>query len=106
MQKLKKLGVFSFAKLQAVMGAIIGLVLGIIYSFGGLIIDALVTLGWITSDETPGLSYGTVLAFGALVGMPIFFTVAGFLLGLLEAILYNLYAKWFGGLRIDFEQEV
>jgi hypothetical protein len=102
MEKKIKIGVLSFAKLLAVMGALIGLACGILYSFGGLIIDALVTLGWITSAETPGLSYGTVLAFGALIGMPVIFAVAGFFLGIVEAILYNITAKWFGGLRLDF----
>jgi hypothetical protein len=103
MEKIKKLGVFSLAKFQAVLGALIGLVLGILYAFGGLIIDTLVTIGWMTTNETPGLSYGTVLAFGALVGMPIIFSVAGFLLEFIEAVLYNFTAKWFGGLGLDIE---
>ncbi|MFQ5677381.1 MAG: hypothetical protein ACE5G1_15945, partial [bacterium] len=79
--------------------ALIGLILGILYSFGGLIIDALVSMGWITSAETPGLSFGTVLAFGALIGMPIIFATFGFIVGLIEAFLYNLFARWFGGIK-------
>lgn len=94
---------FSFAKFQAFLGALIGLICGILYSFGGLIIDALVTMGWMTSTETPGLSYGSVLAFGALIGMPIIFSIAGYLLGIAEAILYNFSTKWFNGLKLDFE---
>jgi len=102
-KRIKKIGKLSFAKFQAFLAALIGLVCGILYSFGGLIIDTLVTLGWITSTETPGLSYGTVLAFGALIGMPIIFAIVGFISGIVTAILYNFYAKWFGGVRIDFE---
>ena len=104
MEKIKKIGVFSFAKFQALVGALIGLICGILYSFGGLIIDVLVSGGLLSSAamETPGLSYGTVLAFGALVGMPVIFATAGFLLGLVEAILHNLFARWFGGIKIDF----
>ena len=68
-------------------GALIGLVLGIIYSVGGLIVDASVTLGWITSAETPGLSWGTVLAFGALIGMPIIFAIPGVVLGAIAALV-------------------
>jgi len=104
MKKIKKIRVLSLAKFQAVLGAVIGLILGILYSFGGLIIDALVSIGWITSQETPGLSIGTVLAFGALIGMPIIFAVLGFIVGLIEALLYNLFAGWFGGIEINFEQ--
>jgi len=105
MKKIKKIGVFSFAKFQALLGALIGFVCGILYSFGGLIIDVLVSSDLLTSAamETPGLSYGNVLAFGSLIGMPIIFTIAGFLLGLVEAVLYNLFARWFGGIKLDFE---
>jgi hypothetical protein len=45
-----------------------------------------------------------VLAFGALIGMPIIFATFGFIVGLIEAFLYNLFARWFGGIEIDFEQ--
>ena len=105
MEKLRKLRVFSFVKFHAVMGTLIGLLCGILYSFGGLIIDVLVSRGWVTSQETPGLSYGTLLAFGALIGMPIIGATLGFLLGLIEAILYNVFAKWLGGIKLDFEQK-
>jgi len=105
MEISNRIRVFSFAKFQTVLGALIGLICGILYSFGGLIIDILVSKGWITTQKTPGLSYGTVLAFGALIGMPIIGATIGFLLGLVEAILYNLFAKWLGGIKIDFEQK-
>ncbi len=53
--------------------ACLGLVCGVLYSFGGLVVDLL----------TIGLNWGTVLAFGALVGMPIIFGTFGFFLGAL-----------------------
>jgi len=105
MGKLQKIRVLAFAKFQAVLMTLLGLLAGILYSFGGLIIDVLVSFSWITSSETPGLNYGTLFAFGALIGMPIIFALVGFLVGIFEAILYNLFAKWFGGLKIDFEQK-
>jgi hypothetical protein len=108
MAKHKKMGVLFIIQFQTIMGALIGLILGILYSFGGLIIDTLVTLGLITSSETPGLSYGTVLAFGALVGMPIIFALFGCVLGLIEAVLYKafykLFTKCFGKINIDIEK--
>lgn len=103
MDKIKRIGIISLAKFQAILGTFIGLACGILYSVGGLIIDLAVTMGWISSTETPGLSLGTLLAFGALIGMPMILMLAGFLLGLVEAVLYNFYAKWFGGLRLTIE---
>lgn len=83
---------------------LLGLLAGIYYSFGGLLVDGLVSLGWIRSSETPGLTYGTVLAFGALIGMPLIAATVGFAVGLAEAVLYNWTVKWFGGIKIDFAQ--
>ncbi|RMG38761.1 MAG: hypothetical protein D6732_04780 [Methanobacteriota archaeon] len=103
MAKIKKIGVLSFGKLQGVILLFVGFLAGVIYSFGGLLMDTLVTLGWITSSETPGLSYGTVLAFGALIGMPLIFGACGFVLGMIEAVIYNVLARWFGGIDITFE---
>ena len=106
MAKVKKIGVFSFAKFQAVTMAMVGLVAGILYSFGGLIIDALVSIGWVSSSSasTPGLGFGTVLAFGALIGMPAIFAALGFIFGLVEASIYPWFARWFGGIELDLEQ--
>ena len=104
MAKIRKVHELSLARFHGILFGVIGLGAGILYSFGGFIIDLSVTMGWITSTETPGLSYGTVLAFGALVGMPIIFATFGFIVGLIEAFLYNLFARGFGGIEIDFEQ--
>ena len=94
----------NFAKFQAVLASLIGLLAGIIYSCGGLIVDALVTIGWITFPSTPGLSIGTVLAFGALLGMPIIFATFGYILGMIEAFLFNILANSFVGITIDFKR--
>ncbi len=102
MEKLKNINLFYFAIFQSFLFGLVGLLAGILYSFGGLAIDTLVSLNWITSNETPGLSYGTILAFGALIGMPLIFAGIGFILGIVEAMLYNLFARWFGGITISF----
>ena len=101
MARSKKIKILSFAIFQGFLGTLLGLIAGICYSFGGLIIDALVSMGWVTTSETPGLSYGTLLAFGALIGMPIIFYIGGFILGIVEALLYNLVGRWIGGLDLD-----
>jgi hypothetical protein len=68
-----------------------------------MVVDILESLDLINSEETSGLSFGTILAFGALIGMPIIGAVVGFLTGIVEAFLYNSFTQWFGGLHIHFE---
>ncbi len=91
--KHKRIKILKTAKLNAILGAYAGLVAGILYSVGGLIIDSLVTMQVISTTETPGLSQGTILAFGALIGMPIIFAFWAFILTLIGAKFYNMFAK-------------
>lgn len=61
-------------------GAFFGLVCGVLYSFGGLVVDLL----------TIGLNGGTALAFFALIGMPVLFGAAAFVAGGLAGVLLRL----------------
>ena len=60
-----------------VVGAWSGLALGVTYSVGGFFVDLLTT----------GLNLGTLMAFGALIGMPLISALLGFLLGALLDVL-------------------
>jgi len=101
----QKIKVISFLKFHLFLGVLLGLILGILYSFGGLVIDSMVSLGWIQSAETPGLSHGTLLAFGALIGMPVIFGGLGLIFGLIEVVLYKLFYRWLSHLDINFKEE-
>jgi len=94
MARLHKIGVLFLAKLQAVIMACVGLIAGILYSFGGAIFDVL---------TTGSANLGTALAFLALIGMPVVFAIFGFLAGAVAAPMYNLIAGRFGGLEMDLE---
>lgn len=58
-------------RLPLAVGAVVGLVLGVIYSVGGFFVDLMGS----------GLNTGTALAFLALIGMPVLFGAAGLLIG-------------------------
>jgi len=94
MARLRRLGVLFSAKLQAILMAFIGLIAGILYSFGGFFYELF----------TGTLNSGTALAFMALVGMPIVFAAFGLVAGATGALLYNLVAGRFGGLEMDVDQ--
>ena len=71
--------------------------------FRGLLIDSLVSLEWISTDETQGLSYGTIWAFGALIGMPVLFAAFGLITSLIGGLLFNTFSKWLGWANTNFE---
>jgi len=93
MAKLKKIKVLSLAIFQGVLFGHLGLVAGVLYSFGGAIYDIF---------TTGSVNFGTALAFLALIAMPILFAVFGFILGIIEAVLYNFLATWHSGIETDF----
>ena len=85
MEKVNKIDIFLCAKLQGIIAGLIGLFCGVIYATIGTIIDL----------STIGLNAGTALAYLAIIGMPIFFAVFGYVTGLVSAALYNCCSKWF-----------
>jgi hypothetical protein len=94
MATMSRIRVLSLAKLQAAVMTFVGLIAGIAYSIGGAILDAL----------SGSLSSGTALAFLALIGMPLLSAILGFVTGAIEAYLYNVASRWFGGVEIYVER--
>jgi hypothetical protein len=99
MTKLKKIGVLSAAKIEGLIGAIIGLILGVIIAFFGAIVSSF--LG--DSREGMGLMLGGGL--GAIIIMPIMYGIFGFIGGAIGAWVYNLVSGWIGGLEIELENK-
>lgn len=92
---MKKIKVMSLAKLQAAILAVVGLIAGILYSFGGAIYDLI---------STGSVNSGTALAFLALIAMPVLFAIFGFIVGIIEAYLYNLILRKIDGIEIDLRK--
>ncbi|WP_290597781.1 MULTISPECIES: DUF3566 domain-containing protein [unclassified Archaeoglobus] len=82
MFEIKRLGLLSMAKIGAVFMAIIGLI-----SIVGLTISK-------------GGSFNPVV----LVLVPLTYAVVGFVLGAVLAFLYNIVARFIGGMKIELEK--
>lgn len=93
MTKLKKIGVLSLAKLQAITMALVGFIIGIIFFIGGLFFG-------ITTDS---IGIGMGFSFLSIIIFPIIYGVMGFIGGVIGALLYNLSSKWTGGIEIYLE---
>jgi len=87
--------IIHYARKLGYYGLYLGLGLGVLYSFGGLIIDAMVSLKYLDADDmdTTGLGYGTLLSFGALIGMPVIFGVVGALIGAIIGAIRLIITK-------------
>lgn len=80
---LKKIDVLSTAKMTAIMGIVLGILFGAVYTLSGI------------------LSQNYIYAIMLLIG-PLAFAIGGFIGGALTALIFNIGAVYVGG--IEFEE--
>jgi hypothetical protein len=99
---IRRVGVWSVAKLyggiSATMGLIIGACFALVAMVGGSLANARSDFG----VATPGL--GALVGVGAIITLPIMYGVLGLVGGAIGAGLYNLFAGIFGGIEVEVQQ--
>ena len=101
--RIKKFGVLSVAKIQAVMMLVISLLIAIPY---GLIIILYGLFGGSMVGGQAGLAVGgggVILGIVVMIGVPIMYGIIGFIGGAIGALLYNLFSSFVGGIEIEVE---
>jgi hypothetical protein len=103
MQKMviKRVGVLSVAKIQAMIMLVFGIIIGVIYglivmTFGAMMMGATGRGG----GEAAG---GLIVGLMTMIFVPILYGVIGFVAGAIGAFVYNAAAKFVGGLEIEME---
>ena len=92
MHRVQRIGVAQLAKIMGVLYLVIGFVIGLcIYLFSSLIPS---------NPMTPGFKMGGV---AGLIFIPVLYGLFGYLGGAFMAWLYNLVARWVGGLEFEVE---
>jgi hypothetical protein len=95
---IKRVGPVSVAKNVGILYALLGLVVGLIFSLISL------AGGFAASDESGfGAGVGAMLGVGAVIAFPIFYACMGFIGALIGAALYNLAAGMVGGVEVEVE---
>jgi hypothetical protein len=97
--ELKKIGILSAGKIAGLFGIIYGLIMGIFYSFVYSKSSTLAALG----QQIPAVI--TTLGYASIIVMPIILGVAYFVAGIVGALIYNLLARWVGGVKLEFKEE-
>src|SRR5262249_17498817 len=92
MHIIKSVGILSVAKMMGLIQGCLGVVLIPFFLLVGL-------AGSLAGrQESPFAGMvGIVLAFF----MPIIYGLLGFIMGAIGAVLYNLFAKWIGGIEVQ-----
>ncbi len=96
MTTVKRIGVLSSGKVYAVISGAFGLLFGAFFSLASLI-----GFGLSTATGQEG-AVGILLGAGAVVVLPIFYGLIGFVGGVIQAWVYNLAAGVIGGVEVEF----
>lgn len=92
--ELKRIGVLSVGVILGIMYAIFGLIAGLFISF-----FAIVAASVFPDAGFVGIFFGV----GAVIALPIFYGILGFISGIIMAAMYNFVAKLTGGVEMEFD---
>lgn len=96
--RIRSVDPLQYAFVLGVLEALLGLVIGVIFW-----LTFATTARSIPNAGASGL--GFMMAAGPLliVMAPIFYGILGFIVGLIVAVIYNIVAKWTGGIQMTLE---
>lgn len=101
---LRRVGVWSAARLYGGICAAIGLIIGTVFAFVA-IAGAFGPLAGLEGADSGFASraFGALFGVGAIIAAPLFYGVFGVIGGALGAALYNLFAGLFGGIEVELQ---
>jgi len=77
-----------------------GIVLGVLYGAIALLIVPFFVVIVLIGNKT-GSAAPAAFGLGFAIMLPVFYAVLGFIGGVISAFIYNLIAKWTGGLEFE-----
>ena len=99
--RIKKISPLQLGKMLAVLYGLISLIIVpffLLFSVIGAV--AGVSQHGSAGPAALGAGFGIVMA----IALPIFYAAFGFIGGVIGGYLYNLVARWIGGIEIEIEQ--
>jgi hypothetical protein len=94
MKRVKRFGVYQTSKVAAIIMFFIALIFMIPFGLiGGLI-------GGVAGNGFSGFPFGGGFFF---IVMPFLYGIIGFIMTAISCLIYNLIAKWTGGIELEFD---
>lgn len=93
MKEITKMDVLSVGKVNALVLAILGFIIGLIFA----------VIGAGASSLAGGGLMGSGFGIASIILFPIIYGILGFIVGIISAAIYNLVAKWVGGIKIELK---
>jgi hypothetical protein len=99
---IRRFGVISVAKMYGLLMFIFGLIVGVLYGLFFIIFGAAITAAGGNQATASGVST-VVIGIGAMIGVPLFYGVLGFIMGAIGALIYNAVSGIIGGIKFELE---
>ena len=101
---IRRFSVFSVAKIQGLLGFVIGLLIGVIYGLFFMMFGAFMSsLAPRGDSQLAGGVSSVVIGLVMMIAIPVFYGILGFIGGAIGALVYNLAAGIVGGIRFELE---
>ena len=83
----------------------LGKMLAVLYGIMGLLFLPFMLIMAFVSSQAPAEQRVGMMAVGVGFALlaPVMYAAMGFVIGALGALIYNLVAKWIGGIEVEFE---
>ena len=96
MTTIRRIDVLSAAKMYGALLAAVGLLIGAFIS-----LFALLGASIAAANDEGGAALGLLFGAGAIIAMPIFYGIIGFVGGAIQAFIYNVIASKGGGIQVE-----
>jgi hypothetical protein len=100
--QVKRVGVFSYAKITAVTNAAFGVIIGVIYGLFFMVVGGAMMAGGGRGSSGVGVS-SFVIGLILMVAIPVMSGIFGFIAGAIGAFIYNVASGFVGGLELELE---
>ena len=100
--QIRRMGVFSCAKIYAVVMAAFGVIIGVIYGLIFMVVGGAMMAGGGRDSGAAGAS-SLVVGLIMMVVIPIIYGVIGFVAGAIGGVVYNVAAGFVGGIELEIE---
>ena len=99
-RRIKRIAPLQAGKMMGVLYACLGLIFLPFFALAGAV-GAFAQHAQNSSGPPAALMGGMMFGFGML--MPVIYGVFGFVGGIIMAVIYNLIARWIGGIEVEVE---
>jgi len=102
---VRRVGIFSIAKIEGLLMFVVGLFIGVIYGLIFIIFGATITAAMAQRGDSQALGGLGPIVIGLvmMIAFPIFYGVMGFIGGAIGGLIYNLAAGVVGGIKLELE---